>query len=359
MSARPEVKATCRPSCSIRGPGSPARGPLAGSRSATWRAAARPGWRRAAAGSAGSCAWCGQLAVEGHSALQEVVADEHQLQPNLAGGEPAKGLAVHAGVAQGFEDVLHPGVAALAQLRPQDLAHGVGEGDLVAGPVGVPHSQLGGLLPSADGPGPWWPSGDADIELGHLASVAQLTFAVDGLSPGAGRHRPDRCAELLGQPGADGEPDVAGHLSLGGGHIVGGIGADQHGTDDIVGGVTAVVAGPVLGWQLGDGQLYHRQLVGGGVGVGVAGANDAGQGLAGVIVELEHGVEAEAALEMAGGGFIDLRVHLDQRRVDARTIWSDAFTAAPHRGPGLGASPPRAVGDLVVDLDHGPPDGRL
>lgn len=78
--------------------------------------------------------------------------------------------------------------------------------------------------------------------------------------------------------------------------------------------MAGVVAKPVLRGRMGHGRLDHCQLVGPGVGVGVARSQDAGQGFAGVIGEAEDGVGA--ALEVAGGGLLVLGVDIDQGGVD-------------------------------------------
>jgi len=82
--------------------------------------------------------------------------------------------------------------------------------------------------------------------------------------------------------------------------------------------VTGAVPAAVLGGQLVDGLADHRQLVGTGVGGGVAGAKHAGEGLSAGIEEAEHGVEPEAALEVRAGSLLVGRVDLHQRGVRRR-----------------------------------------
>ena len=62
-------------------------------------------------------------------------------------------------------------------------------------------------------------------------------------------------------------------------------------------------------------ELQHLEVIGGGVGAGVAGPKDGGQWLAGLREVAEQGVKAEAALVVAGGSFL-LGVGAQQRGVD-------------------------------------------
>ena len=160
--------------------------------------------------------------------------------------QAARRHPVQAGVAQGLDGVLHPGAAALAQLELQDVAGGVGQGDLVAEAVSVPEARLVagvGLLTPADGPCPRRPSRDRHVELGHLTAVAYLAVAVDGPPPAARGHRPDRRADLVVHPGADGELDVAGYQRRHeGGHVAGGVGPHREGMHDVGRRVAGAVA---------------------------------------------------------------------------------------------------------------------
>ena len=200
---------------------------------------------------------------------------------------------------------------------------------------------------------------DRDVELGHLAAVTGLALAVDGPPPRVGGHRLDGGADLVVHPGADRELDVAGGQRLGEGrHVAGGVGAHHDGVHDGVGRIAGVVAGLVFGGELGERQVEHSQLVGAGVGVGVAGAQDPRQRLTGVVSEAEHGVKAVAALEVAGGRLLVLGVHLDQRRVHVEGHLLRRLHRPPHpfasRRPGAA----QAVEHRRVDSRHSPPDRR-
>jgi hypothetical protein len=127
-----------------------------------------------------------------------------------------------------------------------------------------------------------------------------------------------------------------------------GVGADQQ----------RLVAGG-LG-ELREGQVDHLDVVGGGVGAGVARPQDAGQGLAGAIAAVQEGdqrVEAEAALVgpsralLVGVGVQQRAVHIHhQQALDVRAH-------PPGRCSGVGTpsaqagKPVGVAGDL---LNHPP-----
>ena len=77
----------------------------------------------------------------------------------------------------------------------------------------VPQAELGalvGFLSAADGPGPWPPASEADVEFGDFAGVAFAAVLSDRFVPGRFGHRPDGGGERIVDPAVDGEPDVAG-----------------------------------------------------------------------------------------------------------------------------------------------------
>ena len=90
----------------------------------------------------------------------------------------------------------------------------------------------------------------------------------------------------------------------------------------------------VGGGQLLERQLQHLEVIGGGVGAGVAGAKDPGQGLAGLGEVTEQREKAEAALVVAGGALL-LGVGGEQAGVDVE----DQLLGSGARIPGLGAAP--------------------
>jgi hypothetical protein len=92
----------------------------------------------------------------------------------------------------------------------------------------------------------------------------------------------------------------------------------------------------------------------------LAGAQHPGQRLAGGVGEAEHGVEAVAALEVAGRSLLVGRVDLDQGRVDVEDrlgLGADA-EGLPHPRPGRRSGPAQGVEHDRVDLVDGPPDRR-
>jgi hypothetical protein len=145
----------------------------------------------------------------------------------------------------------------------------VGDEDLEAVPVGVGERQLGarvGILTPADRPGPRRPAGKVQgVQLGDLGARAWLAVGVDRGLPGVGGHGQHRAADALVGRQADREPHAT--LAQVIGQLVGGaaaVGPHQQ---------PLVVCG--LG-ELGERQVDHLDVVGGGVGTGVARPQDPG-----------------------------------------------------------------------------------
>jgi len=124
--------------------------------------------------------------------------------------------------------------------------------------------------------------------------------------------------------------------------------------------------------QLRERPLQHQQVVGGGVAAGVARAQQAGQGLAGVVQPRTERVIAEAALDVALGAFL-VRVRRHQRRVQVdhrlvqqppgrprtRQLRPDQLAAGqPRPIPGQRSGPPDVGQHRWVDPGQHPPDGR-
>lgn len=100
-------------------------------------------------------------------------------------------------------------------------------------------------------------------------------------------------------------------------------------------------------------RVHHRQLIG--TGVGVARAQAAGQGLAVVVGEAEHGVKAIATLEVAGRRFL-----VSPSPPRKRQTRGSPARALRRRStlPGPEAGRSQTVEHGGVDLAHGPPGGR-
>ena len=103
------------------------------------------------------------------------------------------------------------------------------------------------------------------------------------------------------------------------------------------------MAGPPLLGHRGDGGVDHGQLVGSRVGRRVARPQQAGEGLAGLVEEAQHGVEAIAALEVRRCLLLVLGVDLDQRRVDVEDDLGGGAAGGPGPGPALARAPRRAT----------------
>ena len=77
--------------------------------------------------------------------------------------------------------------------------------------------------------------------------------------------------------------------------------------------------------NLGECGVQDDDVIGGGVGAGVAGAQLGGEELAGVVAEREQGVVAEGVLERRRGMFFlavadqHVRIHVDHQRVQPGT----------------------------------------
>ncbi|KOT97337.1 hypothetical protein ADK87_19605 [Streptomyces sp. NRRL F-4711] len=137
------------------------------------------------------------------------------------------------------------------------------------------------------------------------------------------------------------------------------------GPDEQVGAVAVGVG------DLGQGLVQDGDVIGGGVGPGVARPEQTGQGFAGVVQEAQDRVVAEAAL-VSGSRMLLLGVAGDQGGVDVQDQAGQAATAglrSGYRCPGLGGLQP---GDLPrggpgraqsrqcggVDVGQQPPGGR-
>lgn len=205
-----------------------------------------------------------------------------------------------AGGLAAADAVLDAGVCAMADLQVLQGAlavGGVGEEDLVAHAfVQVEQRQLGtgvrGFTPDDD-PGPVRVAGQVGHagQLGDFRALAQGAVLFECGMPDLLGQGSDRLADRLGDGVSDGEvgEDSA---CVQGPHVVqerfrssGAVGADEDGC------AVAVGVG-----DLGKCLVEDGDVVGGGVGAGVAGPEESGQGFAGVVQEAQQRVVVEAAL---------------------------------------------------------------
>ena len=130
-----------------------------------------------------------------------------------------------------------------------------------------------------------------------------------------------------------------------------------------VGGAADVGAGEDLAIELFGGQLLERQLqnrevIGGGVGAGVAGTKQPGERLAGLVEVAEQGVKAKGALVGAGGALL-LGVRGEDRRVDVEGDRRGPGAGLPSSRPGGGAGRADCIEQTGVDRLHHPVGGAL
>jgi hypothetical protein len=224
---------------------------------------------------------------------QQGLGEERDLQPGLVVGEGGEGHLCHPGLLADADRVLDAGAAAVAQLEGSD--------------VGV-------------------------LLVGDEGGVAVAGLAVEDRELGAGVRAlaPDDQPRALGparKVEAIGEPRDLGALAHGG---VAAVLCEGVGTPADVGAGEDRAMEVCLG-QLLEGELQHLEVIGCGVGGGVAGAKDAGQGLAGLGEVTEQRVKAEAALVGAGGTLL-LGIGGEQAGVDVE----DQLLGA---GPGIPSTP--------------------
>jgi len=207
----------------------------------------------------------------------------------------------------------------------------VREHDLEAVAAGVREGELRprvGTLAAAEGARALRPGRKVEGKLGHPGALALAAGAVERREP-----------SLLGygQAGrAHALREVIAHRE---GEPAGGDRAEEvvRGPGRVAAHEGAAAGGPVR--QLREGELKQRDVVGGPVGTGVTGAQDAGEGLARAGLEAKQRVEAEAALVGAGRALL-LGVRREQRGVDVEDEASRVAGVAPGAGAGRGAGLP-------------------
>jgi len=121
-------------------------------------------------------------------------------------------------------------------------------------------------------------------QLGDLGPGAKGAVLFECGVPDLLGQGPDGFAELGGDGVSDGEGGLDAALSQSAQVGKEGLGAARAVGADEDRGAVAVGVG-----DLGEGGVDDGDVVGGGVGSGVSGSQDAGQGLAGVVEEAEHG----------------------------------------------------------------------
>jgi len=123
--------------------------------------------------------------------------------------------------------------------------------------------------------------------------------------------------------------------------------------------------------DLGQASVQDRDVVGGGVAAGVAGPQDAGQGLVGVVQEPEYRVIAEGMLERRRGLFLlgmadhhaGVQIDDQTRDVAARGAGRGDYPAGlgslcPGQFPRLGASGAQTGQLRLIGVGQDPPCGR-
>jgi hypothetical protein len=138
-------------------------------------------------------------------------------------------------------------------------------------------------------------------------------------------------------------------------YVTGGVGTDHDALTHQRHVVAIVVTGSDLAGKLGDRGVDHSELIGSGVGVGVARPQHTGECVP-VIGEAEHRVEPEPALEMCRRLFLVVRVNLDQRRVHVQQQRATTTAARPYPRSSDRSRGMQRVEHVGVDRVEGAPD---
>src|SRR5690606_10856353 len=232
---------------------------------------------------------------------EEFAGQGDEFAPDLVLGEMVQGQVGQAGVLGAADAVFAAGPAAVAEFQVGELAAaGVGDeaGEAVAVEVGEAQLRAGmGPFFAGDDAHAFGPAGQVQQagQLGHPGAGPDLAVGVVGGRPSAVRQAQDRGLDVVGE----GEPDRVRQPPSGPGQpgqelmgAAAGVGADQY------------LSAALLG-ELGQGKPGGVDVIGGGVGPGVSGSQQQGQGFAGAVLavvgEDRHRVEAEGLLPGRGG----------------------------------------------------------
>ena len=291
----------------------------------------------------------GGLAIEAEALRpgDQVLGDEHQLEPHLVGCEVAEGQVTQPRRVAAADAVLDPGVGAVTRLQRRQIGVSlVGDEHLKAKPVVIGEGELSagmGPLTPADGPGGGGPG--AQIEVVQLAdggTVTEVAVQGDRGHPGVRGNRKHGLPNRLGEVEADGEADAA--LTQGIEEVVGGAGGVRTGQH------RRIVLSPRR--ELLERGVEDPDVIAGMVGAGIAGTEQPGEDLVGLADAAEQRMEAEAALVRPGGALL-VRVGGDQGGVEVKgdVIRTDAVlpSVGPSLGPGSANRGEVEVGGERVD----------
>ncbi len=219
--------------------------------------------------------------------------------------------------------------------------------------VGVAEGELGarvGALAAADRPRALWPAGKDEIQLSHEGALALGAVLAHGRRPGALGRGEDRRPHQRGEVTADRKRAL--HLDHGlkeGVRGPGRVGAHQDRGRLVL---------AHLARQLSARVHEHADVIGGGVGGGVAGVQDTCERLAGGVQIAEQRVKAEAA-RVGGGDALLLRVRGHQGGVDVEDDLVRARTRRPGARSGARSGRSDAIEVLGVDRGDHTPGGRV
>ncbi len=198
-----------------------------------------------------------------------------------------------------------------------------------------------GVLAAHDQAGPGRPSGQVDQvgQLDDLGAVTAFPAGLDGWLPVVFGDEEQGVADAVVDVVAERVLDVAIAAFLAEPvRRPGGVGAGQQPFPDMFGVVAAVVADLPVGGELRDGGGEHDDVVGGGVGAGVARTQLAGEDFAGLGDHRQQRVMSVGPL-VGRGGVLLVGAGADDRRVevDDRLVAGRSRTGGPRRLACVGA----------------------
>ncbi len=293
------------------------------------------------------------------------------------GGVGLENVAGQVGQAGGFglaDAVLDAGVLAVAQFQSGQLPRhsaggGIGDEGGDAHAVDVGEAQLRprmGPLFAQQQSGPGRPGGQVDQGggFGHPRPVTDLSIGVDGGVPAFGEVEgvhgvPDPGVD--GKPEGESDPTIAARL----GEAMGGPGrvaAHHHRRSAVRAGLRAPIGG-----QRGQRLLEDADVVCGGVGAGIALAQQSGQGFPAAdlwaVQKRQQRMVAEGLLPRRGGVLLVVGMVDDQRGIDVdveRSATGGGGSGGPGRRPRgcSGVADLRQVGGVDAVGDQPPHRGR-